>query len=351
MEALTAAQLTTFSEVVCDIHRGRTVAEIADRSMRAAERLIGGEHGYFFEFFRKGGMRLVVERTGPDLSPHLPALVAFHHQHPGIRFCLDDPAGGPSMASDFLDLASWHRQAIYQEFCRPLGIEENAGVDFRPAGGNLFAIVLNRPSRTFTEQHRFLFGLLREHVTASLERVLESTPAASGAMSDEMLLDRDGRVLWFPENCRRQLARFFPDSSARELPGLVASWIQVQLERWHDRERFAQALFEPLLQRNETGICKLTLTSGAVPDSFALRIKMWESAPDTARLRELGLTGRQADVLFWLAQGKSNPEIAIILQVGLETVKSHLKQIYQTLGVETRIAACNFARDFGCLGR
>jgi DNA-binding NarL/FixJ family response regulator len=56
-------------------------------------------------------------------------------------------------------------------------------------------------------------------------------------------------------------------------------------------------------------------------------------------LERLGLTRREAEVLHWLAQGKSNPEVAIILDLGLSTVKTHVLHIFGKLGVENRSAA------------
>lgn len=58
-----------------------------------------------------------------------------------------------------------------------------------------------------------------------------------------------------------------------------------------------------------------------------------------ARLRELGLTDREAEVLLWVAQGKSNGEISIILGAAENTVKKHLQHIFEKLGLESRNAA------------
>lgn len=61
--------------------------------------------------------------------------------------------------------------------------------------------------------------------------------------------------------------------------------------------------------------------------------------PSPALLVPLGLTEREADVLFWLAQGKSNPEICTVLDLRLTTVKKHVERILQKLGVENRTSA------------
>jgi DNA-binding NarL/FixJ family response regulator len=56
-------------------------------------------------------------------------------------------------------------------------------------------------------------------------------------------------------------------------------------------------------------------------------------------LLKLGLTPRVAEALLWVAQGKTNGDIASILGISESTVKKHLLEIFQTLGVETRSAA------------
>lgn len=58
-----------------------------------------------------------------------------------------------------------------------------------------------------------------------------------------------------------------------------------------------------------------------------------------------GLTPRESEVLLWLARGKSNAEIALILTIAIDTVKKHVMRIYQKLGVENRTAAALMARN------
>lgn len=56
-------------------------------------------------------------------------------------------------------------------------------------------------------------------------------------------------------------------------------------------------------------------------------------------LLKLELTPRVAEVLLWVAQGKTNSDIATILGISESTVKKHLLEIFEKLGVETRSAA------------
>ena len=51
------------------------------------------------------------------------------------------------------------------------------------------------------------------------------------------------------------------------------------------------------------------------------------------------LTPREREVLDWVAAGKTNRDIAAILEASPRTVEKHLERIYEKLGVETRTAA------------
>lgn len=48
------------------------------------------------------------------------------------------------------------------------------------------------------------------------------------------------------------------------------------------------------------------------------------------------LTRREAEVLPLLQLGRSNAQIALVLQIGVETVRTHARNIYRKLGVSSR---------------
>ncbi len=55
--------------------------------------------------------------------------------------------------------------------------------------------------------------------------------------------------------------------------------------------------------------------------------------------RALGLIARESEILSWVVQGKTNPEIGTITGIQLTTVKKHLESIFVKLGVENRTSA------------
>ena len=62
-------------------------------------------------------------------------------------------------------------------------------------------------------------------------------------------------------------------------------------------------------------------------------------------LKTYGLTSREGDVLYWVAQGKTNREVARILNIAPGTVKLHMERTYQKLGVENRTTAARLVME------
>jgi DNA-binding CsgD family transcriptional regulator len=64
---------------------------------------------------------------------------------------------------------------------------------------------------------------------------------------------------------------------------------------------------------------------------------------DAEPLISLGLTPREADVLVWITQGKTNYEIGVILGAAPGTIRKHVEHILAKLNVENRTAAAAVA--------
>ncbi len=78
----------------------------------------------------------------------------------------------------------------------------------------------------------------------------------------------------------------------------------------------------------------------------AALLLMREEDPAHARqvlARDFALSDREAEVLVWVAYGKTNADIADILGMSPRTVNKHLEHIFLKMGVETRGAATALA--------
>lgn len=73
-----------------------------------------------------------------------------------------------------------------------------------------------------------------------------------------------------------------------------------------------------------------------------LRMQM-QSSQDDARQRKYGLTPRELEIVSTVVAGYSNKEIAEHFKISEDTVKHHLSNIFDKLGVSTRLELALFA--------
>ena len=62
-------------------------------------------------------------------------------------------------------------------------------------------------------------------------------------------------------------------------------------------------------------------------------------------LASLKLTPREAEVLFWISEGKSNQDIGVILGAKTGTICKHVEHIFSKLNVENRTSAAVMALE------
>ncbi len=127
-----------------------------------------------------------------------------------------------------------------------------------------------------------------------------------------VLADAAGRVIFSTRLAEDLLYKHFPGRAAGTLPAGLGAGGPLVVRRFSESGR---------------------------NDFVLLVLEERGAPPGPAALMKLGLTAREAEVLYWIAQGKSNPDIATILGAGLRTVHKHVENIFRKLGCETRNAA------------
>lgn len=153
----------------------------------------------------------------------------------------------------------------------------------------------------------------------------------------------DGRVLWQTPLARSLLQRYGEGLPTQLLSPRLRAWLLEQAA-------LAGGSEPPRLALTGAGSdSRLWLhLHPAIEEGRAgeLLVVMREESGSAAAdlLREaFALTAKEAEVLYWVAQGKTNRDIADILGSSPATVKKHLERIHAKLGVETRTAAAAMA--------
>ncbi len=155
--------------------------------------------------------------------------------------------------------------------------------------------------------------------------------------------EADGRRLWQTALARELLLRQYPLTPEATMPPPVMAWVAREALR-------RRAGAPPLGLTVGTGEQRLTFAMHAMDEDdgvggewlLVLRQDS-EAAQLQALTRAFPLTAREAEVLYWVIQGKTNRDIGEVLSLSPRTVHKHLEHVFQKLGVETRTAAANLA--------
>jgi DNA-binding response OmpR family regulator/DNA-binding CsgD family transcriptional regulator len=170
----------------------------------------------------------------------------------------------------------------------------------------------------------------------------------------------DGRVLWQTPLARDLMRRHFGAGAASAAGGAAASGGIVPLHApaslcdWV-RERVTRAGDALALEGADTWTCvtgtqrlHCSLHPASAEDEWLLVLtESNNGAAIEALSLQFRLTAREAEVLYWVAHGKTNRDIGDILGTRPKTITKHLEHVFEQLGVETRTAAA--ARVLGTL--
>lgn len=176
---------------------------------------------------------------------------------------------------------------------------------------------------------------IRVHIAGA--RLVASAHAAMDVAGLALFAaDREGRLRWATPAASRLLALL----GAAD-PVLLPEPVRALLRR-SPHPSFGEMLALPLPDAGREGsrVLEIGLVGHVGPDETVLRAVLVQESREETRLREhLKVTPREAEVLLWLARGKTNRDIAEILGLSPRTVKKHLERAYAKLGVENRASA------------
>lgn len=151
-----------------------------------------------------------------------------------------------------------------------------------------------------------------------------------------LILDRQDQVVHMTTRARQWMDDYFGTFPAAGLPPSLTSWIR------HARHRASGDGDAPPPQKPltvELGGRQLVVRLVSMGDQSVLMLTQRHTEPRPEALSPLGLSRRETEVLAWVAEGKSNADIAVILGASVRTIDKHLEHVFRKLGVETRTAA------------
>jgi len=259
--------------------------------------------------------------------------------------------------SDFASRRSLRRLRLYNEIFRPMGIEYLMTVSAKTAQtDDHIALSLSRERSDFSERDGQMLEMLRPHflqaflnakaVSAARQDQQETQEALEGCLGATTIRVRDGQIISASPRAIDLLEKYAGAMSpANRLPDVIARRWRYWQESLADRHCWPSPI-APMTIKGAEGAHLIVRILPRRSEGYLLLLTEQTERDNPALLaRHLGLSPREAEVLLWVARGKTSAEVASIMDLSRRTVDKHLERIYPKLGVESRVAAASVAWD------
>ncbi len=310
LPGLVASELTTLS--VCDLSSGsRQVTGVPEGAIGADERASFDRH------FRA---------------------------HPLVHYHADLRGTLAHRISDSVPFTRFRHSALYSDYYRRIGIDHAVALPLFVDDRLLVSFVLNRQGRDFSDHDCALLELLRVHLAQLYAQARALDAARAAAAGFQQLLERGGGAL-LRIDARRRLADATPAAlqllARYGVDVRTAAALSPQLDLWLASMSAEGSAPDAALvvACGDDRLLIHALPDPVQPGAVVLVLEERLGLTSPARFAALPLTTREREALRWLAAGKTDREIAMILGTSVRTVHKHLERIYTKLGVETRTAA------------
>jgi DNA-binding NarL/FixJ family response regulator len=206
----------------------------------------------------------------------------------------------------------------------------------------------NGTSKNLVERDQLLLNLLSPYLTQAyrnagtvtyIQQKLSLVDRARNRLNlGIIILAADGKVRLATACAAQQLTNYLGHRALRGkcLPEVLRRWVKQQEVVLKGNAEIPLRPRPLVLQREEK---RLVIRLVADMGQSLLLLEEQPIKPQPQSLAPCRLSAREVEVLNWLAQGKTNKEIAAVLALSPRTVQKHLEHIYQKLGVDTRTAA------------
>lgn len=393
MEALTLQDTQKLLETIHSLHRLKNPQTFARDVLVLLEQLVpvGAACAMTHQQVGSAEMLALLEQEAPPEERD--ALVAqqinvlsdctIHSPDPGFarlltedlfslfeRFLPDSPLfqhapllfTGAHKFSDFVTHKSIHGKEAFHDIFTALQLDDHMLLTFSSSelGSALRSdgsdqefgyFYLYRNWNEWTERDRLVLNLIQPHINQAFQSVrnfhwldqqvdrLKDTFDDAGVI----LLDEQGYVQLISAQAACWLYDYCPTAYySQQLPEPLHTWFINQLTQLNSQVNVLSPglpLTLPLRIRQENRQLTIRFNANLERRRYILLLTEEQSISLQTAFELLGLTQREAEVLFWATQGHNNKAIAAQLNISVSTVRKHLENIYLKLQVSSRTEA------------
>ncbi len=196
------------------------------------------------------------------------------------------------------------------------------------AGGNDYIVKPIRPEE--------LMVRIRQH-SNNTRMLLEAQKTLDAMRQHVFCINQSGRIIWATPEAQILLNQYSQQENT------TTSHVHECLSSWLSSGKEGHDLVLPTQNHHEL-MLTVHYFKQSEEDEYLLKIQSPNVSIDPSSLEDsLKITYREAEVLLWVAHGKTNREIAEILAMSPRTVNKHLEQMYPKIGANNRTTAASIA--------
>jgi DNA-binding CsgD family transcriptional regulator len=345
---LSSELLSRLSAGILRMYAPAAPSEIPSKFLGVVRAIMGCEDLSYNEF-ENGQFSCVLD---PIVTPAFSEIfTSLSDQHPSITFLRQTRSRGAVKISDFMTTNEWYRTELYNEFFRKLDIRHQIGFMFL-AGTVEVGFAANRKGRDFSETDRLILNILAAHLSQAIQnaRALAKIQERMHHVADSprgggtIVFTCEGNILFCSHKAADCLQRFWGPLAANKLPEALYSWLQPVLNH-PTFDHLSSGVLHPFTKVGEKSSLSVRFVPNHTANEHLLILEEQFRELPYSVFKEYGLTDRESEVLNWVMQGKTNPEIAIILNISVKTAGHHIEHIMEKLGVERRGGAALWAQQ------
>lgn len=356
MERLTRKELRTLSSFIRDLYQLRSHDQFTTHLISALPTVTTGEFTSYNEFVV--GTPSIIYKSDqlpycPDPSHYAKVLQQNLHEHRLVTHFFHTQEQSAHIFSDFWSNRQFRVTTLYNEFYKPLKMSYLLFMGLR-VNKRMLSISRHRDDKEFSESAKTVFNAIHSHIQQALTNALAVTQmqneldvfhkSIEGLARAKISVTERGVIRFWSPNARALLKDYGLQTQPSDhwLPVRLRDWVAYH-KKLMERSDDVPLSIQPLIIDGDSGHLSIRLI--AQGPYYDLILEEYRTVPSLVALKELGLSARESEILGWVARGKTNPEIGLILNISRRTVHKHLEHIYVKLGAENRMAAVGIAAN------
>lgn len=332
IHVVTSADWQRVAFLIGDAAAADSMEEMVELIMRHTHRLFDAEMIIFDRL--DGQMRQLGFQMYPSPAPEMirrvhPPFLAYFHEHPFHRDWVKTVGrGGVCLLSDRISGRDFRCTAFWNEAFIHLRGKNQLMVGGRIEPDRYWNFSMMRLGGDFGPRDREIGRFLQPQLDRLLQRQARRDRACQAVrVLDQneaayLVLDAGGRMLEISDKAQALLVKSGPAAKER-------------------LARFATRQAKTGIGSEDWGNLQAIMLR-ASPQGL-LFVLLGENGPTTVTAPGAP-TPREAEILHWLGEGKTNVEIGVLLGVSARTVEKHCEHLFAKLGVENRLAAALMSR-------